>query len=527
MQRAISEFVRRGLVLAGFAIVAGLTAGGAGATPAVDQAEQSREGVGGFTFETVIHFAREAAAGRFEEERLDLTAPFSDLDYDDYRAIGFREERRLWRDGAHGFQLELLPPGMLYEDRVTIFVVSDGVAQSLDFDPSLFHFDPDHFPYSDGAAPADAPDNLGYSGFRALYPINRQDAPEEFLVFQGASYFRAVARDQLYGLSARGLALATGEAEGEEFPVFRHLWIVEPEEGATSLRVHALLDSPSVSGAFDFIVHPGAETVMDVRAVLFPRNDIQTVGIAPLTSMYHFGPANRRFVDDFRNAVHDSSGLQMVSGAGDRLWRPLANPATLQISSFSDNAPKGFGLAQRERGFSHYQDAHARYDRRPSRWIAPKGDWGEGAVVLVEIPTNSEFHDNIVSFWRPTEPLEAGGEYTFDYRLHWSEQPPDQPHLARIAATRSGVSVNDPAQRTIVVDFDLGDIPYEGLKTRVAASAGAVAGVWLVRLPGESHARAALTFDPQGAELSELSLVLVDADGVTASETWLSRWLKR
>jgi periplasmic glucans biosynthesis protein len=481
----------------------------------------------GFSFETVIQYAREAAAGGFERDHLDLTEPFADLDYDTYRAIGFRPERRLWRDNDQGFEIEFLPPGMLYEDRLTISVVSDGIASPVAFDPSHFHFPPDRFPYPDGAAPANAPRDLSYSGFRVRYPINRQDSSEEFLVFQGASYFRAVARDQLYGLSARGLALATGSAEGEEFPVFRHLWIHEPEPAATNLRIHALLDSPSVSGAFEFVVHPGAETVIDVQSVLFPRRDLPAAGIAPLTSMYYFGPANRRFIDDFRNAVHDSSGLQMVTGDGVRLWRPLDNPPTLQMSSFSDSDPRGFGLAQRERNFGHYEDAHARYERRPSGWVVPKGDWGEGAVVLVEIPTLSEFHDNIVAFWQPAEPLAGGGEHRFDYRLHWSDQPPDQPPLARVAATRGGVSVNDPSLRTLVVDFDLGEVPFEGLEPRVTTSAGAVTGIWLVRLPREAQARAAMTFDPDNAELSELSLVLVDANGNAASETWLARWLKR
>jgi periplasmic glucans biosynthesis protein len=516
----VRSWLAANLIVAGAFSIMAVPVTGETARPVADDER-------GFSFDMVIQYARDAAAGSFERERLDLAEPFADLDYDAYRAIGFLSERRLWRNDGLGFEVELLPPGMLYEDRLAISVVSDGVALPLAFDPSLFYFDPDHFPYADGAAPADAPRDLSFSGFRVLYPINRPDSPTEFLVFQGASYFRAVARDQIYGLSARGLALATGTAEGEEFPIFQHLWIHEPEQAATSLRIHALLDSPSVSGAFEFVVHPGAETVMDVRSVLFPRLDLPTAGIAPLTSMYYFGPAHRGFVDDFRNAVHDSSGLQMFTGAGVRLWRPLDNPATLQISSFSDDNPKGFGLVQRERGFGHYEDAHARYERRPSGWVVPKGDWGEGAVVLVEIPTTSEFHDNIVAFWRPAEPLASGGEYRFDYRLYWSDQPPDQPLLARVAATRGGVSVNDPQLRSLVVDFDFGQVDFEGLEPRVAASAGSVKGIWLVRLPREAQVRAAMTFDPEGAELSELSLVLVDANGSAASETWLARWLKR
>jgi periplasmic glucans biosynthesis protein len=528
MQSTQDALLSRGLVallLAGVLVLS--AAGGSATTAPAETAQAADDAAAGFSFETVIEYARAASAKDFEPNHLELTEPFADLDYDAYQAIGFRPERRIWSDAEHGFEVELLPPGMLYEDRVTISLVSGGTDSAIPFDPTLFYFGPDHFPYADGAAPEDLPGDLTYSGFRVLYHINSPDRPEEFLVFQGASYFRAVARHQIYGLSARGLALATGSAEGEEFPLFRHLWIHEPEEAATGLQIHALLESPSVSGAFEFLVHPGAETVMDVRSVLFPRSDLESPGIAPLTSMYYFGPANRRAVDDFRSAVHDSSGLQMVTGTGARLWRPLDNPPTLQISSFADSDPQGFGLAQRERGFAHYEDARARYEQRPSGWVVPSGDWGEGSVVLVEIPTTSEFHDNIAAFWQPAEPLVAGGEYRFDYRLYWSQQPPDEPALARVAATRGGVFVNDPELRSLVVDFDLGGLSYEGLEPRVTASAGTVRGVWLVGLPRDGQLRAAMTFDPEGAELSELSLVLVDAAGTLASETWLSRWLAR
>lgn len=480
-----------------------------------------------FSFDSVIQLAREAATEAFELPRLELSAPFADLTYDQYRAIRPRPERRLWHGERRGFEVDLLPPGLFYEDRLTISVVSGGRATPIAFDPGLFHYHPDYFPYADGAAPPDAPRDLGYSGFRVRFPINRPDVMDEFLVFQGASYFRAIARNQLYGLSARGLALGTGEPEGEEFPLFRQFWIHEPEEGATSLRIHALLDSPSVAGAFEFVVQPGAETIMDVRSVLFPRTDITAAGIGTLTSMYFFDPKSRAGIDDFRNAVHDSSGLQMITGADERLWRPLDNPTTLQFSAFADHNPHGFGLAQRERDFARYEDAEARYERRPSAWVAPQGDWGAGAVNLIEIPSDSEFNDNIVAFWRPAQTLTAGTEHRFDYRLYWSDQPPDSAPLARVAATRGGASVNDPTRRTLIVDFALGELTFEGLEPRASSSAGTITSISLIRLPGEGRARAAIGFDPEDAELAELRLILVDAEGGRASETWLARWTRR
>jgi glucans biosynthesis protein len=505
----------------------GLLTSSSGEAETAAIAAEADEEPSAFSFETVVRIAREAAGGSFEQPRLELTGPFADLSYDAFRAIRPRPERRLWHGEKRGFEIDLLPPGLFYRDRVVVSVVIDGASTAVPFDPGVFHYHPDYFPYADGAAPPEAPRDLGYSGFRVRFPINRPDVMDEFLVFQGASYFRAIARDQLYGLSARGLALGTGTPEGEEFPLFRQFWIYQPEPGATAIRIQALLDSPSVAGAYEFLAHPGGETLMEVRSVLFPRTEIATAGIAPLTSMYFFDPKSRAGIDDFRNAVHDSNGLQMITGAGERLWRPIDNPATLQFSAFIDRDPQGFGLVQRERDFARYEDAEARYERRPSAWVVPQGEWGEGAVSLIEIPTADEFNDNIVAFWRPTRPLEAGGEHRFDYRLHWNDQPPDSLPLARVAATRGGASVNDTSKRSLIVDFDLGDLPHDGLEPRASASAGTITSITLTRLPGTGRARAAIGFDPEDVPLAELRLVLVDAEGRRASETWLARWTRR
>lgn len=478
----------------------------------------------GFTFETVARLAQDAAAEPYAPSRLDLVPPFDDLSYDAYRAIRFRPEARLWLGGERGFRLDMLPPGLFYEDRVDIALVSGGLVTPLAFDPALFDFHPDYF---DQAPAADETRDLGYSGFRLRAPINQPEVWDEFLVFQGASYFRGVGRDQLYGLSARGLALGVGAPEGEEFPLFRRFWIHNPEPGATAVRIHALLDSPSIAGAYEFLARPGAETIVETRAALYPRREIAELGIAPLTSMYFFSPKSRVGVDDYRDAVHDSGGLQMVAGRGERLWRPLDNPPTLQFSVFSDENPQGFGLVQRHRDFAWYEDAEARYEKRPSAWIAPTSDWGRGAVVLVEIPTDSEFNDNVVAYWRPEEPLPEGGELRLGYRIHWGDAPPDEAPLARVAATRGGTAVNAPERRTYVIDFELGEIAFDGLTVEASTSAGRIVSVVLMHSPREGVARAAIEFDPEAADLAELRLELVGPDGAAASETWLSRWTRR
>ncbi len=230
-------------------------------------------------------------------------------------------------------------------------------------------------------------DNLGFAGFRVHAPINRPDYYDEVCVFLGASYFRAVAKGQVYGLSARGLAIGTGDPRGEEFARFRAFWLERPQPGVNALVIHALLDSKSTTGAYRFTVRPGEETVFDVESVLYPRVDIAEPAIAPLTGMFFFDANDRIGVDDYRPAAHDSEGLSLWTGRNEQIWRPLANPRDLQFSAFVDTNPHGFGLLQRKRAFADYQDLEVSYEKRPSLWIEPIGDWGQGAVDLVEIPT--------------------------------------------------------------------------------------------------------------------------------------------
>lgn len=458
----------------------------------------------------------------------DQTAPDSlaGLDYDQYRDIRFRPESAIWEGTETPFSLQTFHLGFGYREPVAIRVVEGGQARKLIFDPSMFSY---------GLLVENPPtqiEDLGFSGFRIHYPINREDYRDEFAVFQGASYFRAVARGQGYGLSARGLAIGTADAAGEEFPVFREFWIERPTPDAETIVVHALLDSPSTTGAYRFILRPGTTTEMEVEAVLYPREEIDTVGIAPLTSMFYFAPHDRVGVDDYRGAVHDSDGLLMWNGAGEWLWRPLLNPLNLQISSFLDRRPHGFGLMQRERDFGLYQDLEADYHRRPSLWVEPIGDWGEGAVMLVEIPTDAETNDNIVAFWRPRMPLAAGVPAQFAYRLHWRGEPPVAAGLARVRRTLTGFSEvgkreSERVRRVFVVDYagdDLLDTDPATLSVDVSASAGTLMPPVLKIDPDIGGVRVALEFDPEGAEVIELRCTLV-RDGSAVSETWLHRWL--
>ncbi len=472
------------------------------------------------SYADVVARAHDLSKASFEPATVEPSGPFADLDLDKYRAI----RPRMIPIGSErsGFAIDLLPPGFIYRDLVGISIITNGGAQEIPFSATLFDFDPAVFDPA-SAANAGSVEGLGFSGFRLRHTMNRLDQMDEFAVFQGASYFRLIGRNMVYGLTARGLALGTGDPKGEEFPAFRHFWIEQPSNGARSLVVRALLDSRSCSAAFEFDIAPGESTTMQTRCTLFPREALEQVGIAPLTSMFLFGPQWRPGVDDYRNAVHNSDGLQMVTGHAERLWRPLTDPRQVQISAFQDIDPKAFGLAQRQRDFQHYEDDEARYGKRPTGWVEPLDAWGEGAVVLVEIPTEYELNDNVVSYWKPAQPLGPTDQgHHFAYRLNWCANPPDEAPIARAHATRTGRSLSDPGRRVMAVDFSLEQRWAVKPEVEATVSTGEISNVAIRELPG-GKTRVIFEFSPGQAELVELQIVLVGGEG-PVSERWIYRW---
>lgn len=480
-----------------------------------------------FTGSIVRRAAQDLAKQPFREPDTVLPGAAGSMSYEQYRGIRFKPERALWRGEGLPFQVQFFPRGFLYRPAVDIHEVRDGQAAPIPYDPDLFDYD-------DPAVRV--PDRLGFAGLRVHAAINRPGEFDEFCVFLGASYFRAVGRGQSYGLSARGLAIGTGTPRPEEFPRFRAFWLERPQPGVGTLTIHALLDSPGAAGAFRFALRPGETTTMDVESVLFPRRDITEAGIAPLTSMYEFGPRDHARPDalrpdDWRTAVHDSDGMAALTGREERLWRPLLNPAAVQFSAFLDANPRGFGLLQRRREFRDFGDLEVPYERRPSLWVEPIGDWGVGAVDLVEIPTRSEYNDNIVAFWRGRVALRAGGEYGFTYRLHWGADAPGpaggDARLARVAETRTGAGTV-PGTRVFVLDL-VGDAVKAlapGARTRVelGSSAGQVSEGYSGPNPETGGWRISLVFDPGTAPSADLRCALRDEQG-PLSETWLYRWI--
>jgi periplasmic glucans biosynthesis protein len=397
-----------------------------------------------FDLKDVIGTARKLAAEPFKPPPA-IPDFLKQISYDDYRDIRFDTSQSVWKDSGN-FQVQFIHPGLFYTHNVTINTVDAKGVHKVPFSPRQFSYGRNKFA---DKIPAD----LGFAGFRIAYPLYKKDEYNHVIVFAGASYFRAVARKQVFGLSARGLAIDTALPSGEEFPTFREFWIERPAPKASSIKILALLDSQNITGAYEFIVRPGDRTTVDVRASLFERKRVKELGIAPLTSMFLFGEEKPRPRSDWRPEVHDSDGLLMASATGEWIWRPLINPAKLQVSYFEFDNLRGFGLLQRDRDFSNYEDLETRHELRPNAWITPQGNWSRGHVKLVEIPSPKETNDNIVAYWVPRDLPPVGQALELAYRMSFQNEDPLDPPVGRVAATRIGTGDKDDLRR-IVVDFE-------------------------------------------------------------------------
>ena len=439
------------------------------------------------------------------------------IDFDAIQKIKFRPDCALFKDDP-------LPVRLFHVDKfngepVSISAVERDQARSV-------LFEKDAFIYGDPALKAKLPDNLGFAGFRVM---NGRDSDIDWLAFQGASYFRSCGPRGQYGTSARGVAIDTAMPRPEEFPRFSQFWLGETRDKIDSVTIYALLEGPSVTGAYRFEAARGKTIVMTVHAELFARSDVARLGLAPLTSMFWYGENTRRAAIDWRPEVHDCDGLSMWTGKGERIWRPLINPPSVLTNSFVDVDPKGFGLLQRDHAFDDYEDDGAFYDKRPSVWVEPLGKWGEGAVQLVEIPTDDEIHDNIVAYWTPKEPLKSGDRIALDYRLYWQDDEPHPTDLARVVATRIGRGgvPGQPAPKDrwkFVIDFRGGPLaamaPRYDVKPVVTLSRGEVHRPYVVKVVGTNRWRGFFDVSLAGKDPIDMRCYLRLGDE-TLSETWL------
>ncbi|MEO8153730.1 MAG: glucan biosynthesis protein G [Rhizobacter sp.] len=411
----------------------------------------------GFGFDDVAERARHLATQPYAAATAQLPAELKDLSYDQYRDIRFNPEKALWRKEGLPFELMFFHLGKFQTQPVAINEVVGGEARHTGFDKQDFNYGKNKLSQRGWG-------DLGYAGFRVHYAINNPAYKDELVVFLGASYFRALGKGQHYGLSARGLGIDTVGGSGEEFPRFTEFWVERPAPQATTLVIHALLDSRRATGAYRFTLRPGDETVVDVQARLFLRAGVSTLGLAPLTSMFLQGE-NQPRAGDFRPEVHDSDGLMVATGgdgasAGEWLWRPLINPKQTQVTSFSVRELKGFGLMQRDRSYTSYEDTEAQYEHRPSAWVEPQGNWGPGRVELMQLHTPDETNDNVVAYWVPERAPTVGQPLDFAYRLHLQGDHQQRPPSGWTLQSRRGRGfvhpdeVRDPNEVQYVVDFD-------------------------------------------------------------------------
>lgn len=486
-----------------------------------------------FTFDTLIRLAEATALKPYVRPVTVDDQLLSRIDYQALGQIRFDTSRALFAEGPGQYPITFFHLGKFFRIPVKMQVITEGVVREIVYDKTMFEMPSD--------SPAQAlGHHSGFAGFRLqesrLGPQKKLDwKRNDWLAFLGASYFRAIGEQYQYGISARGIALDVAQAgKAEEFPDFTHFWFETPTDSRQpTLTLYALLEGRSLCGAYRFVVNRTKGVVMDIDAVLFLRQNVDRFGIAPLTSMYWFSETLKRTAVDWRPEVHDSDGLALWTGTGERIWRPLNNPGRTMASAFSDNNPRGFGLLQRDHLFDHYQDG-VNYQNRPSLWVEPLGDWGEGAVHLVEIPTDDEIHDNIVAMWVPKEPAEAGNQYRLKYRLHWLADEPYPTTLARCVATRLG-NGGLPGQprpkgvRKFVVEFT--GPPLEKLAFGVRpdavlwASRGAFSNVFTEPVPDDNagHWRAQFDLTAEGNDPVEMRLYLRLGDQ-TLSETWLYQY---
>lgn len=467
-----------------------------------------------FSHDTVIELAKLLSESPYQAAEKAPKA-LLDLGHMTYSKIDYQADAAIWGDSRTPFNVQLFAPGFIYENLVDIDVVEYGKSIPVELNETSFN-----------TPSADISSLLTkvakYAGIRLHYPINTADTRDEFILFQGASYFKLRSKGQEYGLSNRGLAIDVAQPQGEEYPLFKQFWVERPSVTQTAIVVHGLLDSERVTGAYRFGIYPGDPSRMEVNVTLFPRQDVAHVGFAPLNSMFMYNALVPADNWSFRPAIHNSEGLQIDKGNGERLWRPLNNPERLQISAFADNNLKGFGLVQRHRAFEDYQDLQENYQQKPTMWVKPLNDWGKGQVVLVEIPSKSKTNDNIIAYWEPQGGLKQGQPYQFSYQITASQDSPSQVFNARVVRSAKGPEQHKGKQVLIdISNIDNSDVMQ--LRADASSSRGKILSTRVIPNPHIDGVRVVLNFDPQDNDVTELRLQLKQDDKPVAA-TWLYRW---
>ena len=519
------EIDRRKLV-ASLALTAASTLAGRASAQQPPQATPNgangANGTPGFSHEDVLRRARELASVPLSPAPA-MPEPLAKMDQDAWRDIRFRPERALLANGGSPFRLQAYHLGHIYRRPVTVNTIRDGIATPMPYAANLFDYGAMKFEKP-------LPVNLGFAGFKLTYPLNDPRALDEVISFLGTSCFRFMGRGQRAGVSTRGLGVNAG-GTNEEFPFFREFWIVTPEPGADHITIHALLDGETATGAYRFELWPGVDTALDVQFTLFPRKAGAKLGVAPLASMFQSGESDRRAKADFRPEAHNSDGLLIHTSADEWLWRPLRNPAAMEVSAFMGQNMRGFGLMQRDRNFEHYQDLDLAYEQRPSYWVEPVGDWGEGHVELVELPGADESADNIVASWVPAVAPEPGKPFSLSYRitatLDMTRLSPGGRAIGAFqtqAKPQNAKEQAPPNVRRLLIDFAGGDLPFfltepSSVEVVATASQGRILRSFIAPNPHIKGFRAGIDVQLDPGQSTDLRVALRNGARVI-TETW-------
>lgn len=470
-------------------------------------------------FEYVSEIAADLAKSDYRAPE-PLPKALSELDYDAYRKIRYNANKYLWKNEGLPFSLGFFHPGFLHKDRMRIHEFTPTHEQHIRYLSEFFEFDDQELKDS-------IPSSLDYAGLRISYSGEARNDFREVTSFLGASYFRGIGLDAHYGTSSRGIAVDAGLGKAEEFPKFAQVWLGKPLPDSTAVVMYALLDGPSVTGAYEFVIRPGESTVMEVRTRLFFRRAVESLGIAPLTSMFWRGENRSSGERDYRPEVHDCDGLIIDAKGNEPVWRAIDLGEKTRLSYFGVDQLSGFGLMQRDRDFASYQDLEAEYHKRPSVWIEAKGDWGKGFIKLVELPTKTEFEDNVIAFWEPAVLPEKGGVLNYEYTIHWTpEVTPARYPNSIVASTRTGTDPSYPGTEVFVIDFKGGN---EAFAPELVSAIDGAAQILDARAVWNSYSntwRAVLRLEPEGETgTAEIRCQLLFPNG-ESSEVWAYQWTR-
>jgi glucans biosynthesis protein len=476
----------------------------------------------GFDAMAVSDMARALAAKPYRAPSPPPLGNLASISAEEYAAIRARPDANAWAGEQVAFVVEPIHRGFRFAGSLDINFVEAGAERRLEYDPGQFDFGT--------LKPPAASARIGYSGM-AVHGRAPDGTLREVLRIQDASFLAAVALDQDWGLVARPLTVRTPDQKAEESPQIRALWIEKPEPASDVLVFHALLDTPSLAAAVRFTLRTGEATIIDTECAVFTRAVIEHFGLATMQATYFLGELEPRANDDVRRAAAEISGLQMLTGKGEWIWRPVTNRRSLQISAFVDHNPRGFGLLQRRRDFSDFEDDDTPWQLRPSLWIEPIGEWRHGEVTLLELPAGSQLNKNIACYWRPRPGLAARAENHFAFRQFWCWRPPDRPDGAVAVEARIGRIPGTQAdgRRRFLIEFRGESLMHPGrldaVEPQVWTSSGRVANVRVHRTASLGRARVLFDFEHDANQpLVELRLLL-ESRGEPISETWLYRWI--